>query len=290
MHAAAGVPHAVAPLPHLLIRSHVVVLRQKLHDVIERHSRSDVPEEKGRLIRAAVAAAEDQRGNGQDGSDTSHGAKLARALDERIMGSQYRDMSRLGVMLLIVGTAVAVAVTGVIWRARRTHAPLYSLQQLADAFRSRDRVAVDRYLDIRRVAESVVDEAVSATVTTDGPGALGQALELRPTLVSVFEQSILMGLEDTRTAAADAGQSVVGIGMDYRTLAEVYQGITEVQERDAVAKVGVRIRLSQLDSAVVVHLRMERADGYWRVIGVEDLAGPMTAARQRRMRARTKPR
>src|SRR5438034_6814505 len=42
-------------------------------------------------------------------------------------------------------------------------------------------------------------------------------------------------------------------------------------ERSGVTRVGVRIRSEDADSAFVVHLRMERAAGGWRVVGIEDL-------------------
>jgi len=47
----------------------------------------------------------------------------------------------------------------------------------------------------------------------------------------------------------------------------------------------VRLRLADVDSALVVHLRMERADGGgpWRVVGVEDLAPYLHASLEPRL-------
>ena len=162
-------------------------------------------------------------------------------------------MSRLGVALLIAGT-VAIAVTAIALRARQTRrSPRYALQQLEDAFRKKDRAAVARYIDVRRVAESIVDEASVAAA---------EQSESRPTLVTVLEQSFWAAMDDST---------------------RVVEGVTNVQQRDDVARAGVRVKLPQLDSVAVVHVVMERAHGSWRVIKIEDLAPALTAARGRRL-------
>ena len=163
----------------------------------------------------------------------------------------------LAVVALVLGAAVAM------WRQHRRGSPVYSLRQLADAARARDRAAVERYLDVGRTAESVVDEANSAA------GALGAAdPALKPSLVTAVQQSIWTALLDSLA-----------------TLEGRYQGLAGVEERGGLARVGVRIRSEDADSAFVVHLRMERAAGPWRVVGVEDL-GPYLQASVARRRER----
>ena len=66
------------------------------------------------------------------------------------------------------------------------------------------------------------------------------------------------------------------------TLEGRYQGVARVEERGEVARVGVRIRSEDADSAFVVHLRMERAAGGWRVVGIEDLGPYLQASLGRR--------
>jgi len=66
------------------------------------------------------------------------------------------------------------------------------------------------------------------------------------------------------------------------TLEHRYQGLAGVEERGGVARVGVRIRAVDADSAFVVHLRMERAAGGWRVVGIEDLGPYLQASLGRR--------
>ncbi len=150
-------------------------------------------------------------------------------------------------LALIVALAVAGAAVTTSRRRQIRRSPRYSLQRLADAARAKDRLGVERYLDVRRVAESVVDAAAESS---------GQEEVDKAVLVPVLEQSIWTTLTDS-------------------SLTRRYAGIADVEQREGVARVGVRLRLQDADSALVVHLRMEPADGgrHWRVVGVEDL-GP----------------
>ena len=150
-------------------------------------------------------------------------------------------MSRIHLALLTVGALVIASAALITWRRHENGSPLESLQQLANAVRAKDRAAIERYLDVGRTAESVVDEAIS----TAGDPAL------KPSLVTALQQSIWTALLDSLA-----------------TLEGRYQGLAGVEQRGDVARVGVRIRSEEADSAFVVHLRMERAAGGWRVVGV----------------------
>jgi len=166
--------------------------------------------------------------------------------------SRFRTVS-----LAVLALAGAAVVT---WRLQRRGAPVDSLRQLADAARARDRAAIERYLDVGRTAESIVDEA---TATAGAVGAADPAL--KPSLVATVQQSIWTALLDSLA-----------------TLEGRYQGLADVEERGGVARVGVRIRSDDADSAFVVHLRMERAAGGWRVVGLEDLGPYLRASSGRR--------
>jgi DUF2939 family protein len=171
-------------------------------------------------------------------------------------------MSRIHLALLTMGgLAIAGATVFTLRIRQRGHAPLYSLQQLVNAARARDRAAIERYLDVGRIAESVVDEA-NATA-----GALGEVADssLRPSLVTAVQLSIWTALLDSLA-----------------TLEGRFQGLAGVEERGGVARVGVRIRADDADSAFVVHLRMERAAGRWRVVGLQDLGPYLQASLGRR--------
>ena len=163
-------------------------------------------------------------------------------------------MSRFRLALLAIG---ALAIAGALRLHRVRHSPVYSLQRLADAVRAKDRRGVEQYLDVRRVAESVVDAAAESS---------GQEEVDKPSLVALIEQSMWTTLTDS-------------------SLTRRYAGIADVEQREGVAQVGVRLRLEDVDSALVVHLRMERADGggQWRVVGVEDLAPYLHASLEPRL-------
>lgn len=171
-------------------------------------------------------------------------------------------MSRFRAVLLAFGGLAIVAVVFLAWRARHVSgSPLASLRALADGARAKDRPTIEQYLDLQRTAESVVDEARAAALAVGDSSGVDEGT--KALLVAAVEQSIWTTLLDP----AEAGR---------------YQGVAEVQQRDDTARVGVRIRLDDVDAAALVHLRMARADGHWRVVGVEGLGPYMRAGFERR--------
>ncbi|PYO89773.1 MAG: hypothetical protein DMD58_08440 [Gemmatimonadetes bacterium] len=170
-------------------------------------------------------------------------------------------MSRIHLALLTGGALVIAGAAFITWRTRQGRgSPLESLQQLEHAVRAKDRPGIEQFLDVRRTAESVVDEASSAA------GALEAAdPSLKPSLIIAMQQSIWTALLDSLA-----------------TLEGRYQGLAGVEELGGVARVGLRIRLEDANSAFVVHLRMERAAGGWRVVGIEDLGPYLQASLGRR--------
>src|SRR5438093_609299 len=179
-------------------------------------------------------------------------------------------MSRFHLALLTMGgLAIAGAAVITLHIRQRGHAPLYSLQQLANAARARDRAAVERHLDVRRAAESVVDEALSTAAALDGGATpeLQSFERMRSSMVALVELNIwTTPLDPVAPQREDAA-------LDLRTLIDRYQGLAGVEQRGGLARVGVRVGRRDGDSSVVVHLRMEPAAGHWRIVGVEDL-GP----------------
>jgi hypothetical protein len=170
-------------------------------------------------------------------------------------------MSRFrAVLLAVVGLAV-VAAAFVARRARQGGSPRASLQRLADGVRARDRLAIEQYLDVRRTAESVVDEARAAALAAGDSSSTDEGT--KSLLVTAVEQSIWTTLLDP----AATGR---------------FHGITDVQQRGDMVLAGVRIRLNDVDSAALVHVRMERVAGEWRVVGVEGLGPYMRAGFERR--------
>ena len=172
------------------------------------------------------------------------------------------------VLLAVVALALASAAV-VTWRQHRRGSPVYSLRQLADAARARDRAAVERYFDVGRTAESVVDEALSTAAALDaGATPELQSFEgMRSSMAALVELNIWTTLLDPAAPQREDA------ALDLRTLIDRYQGIAGVQQRGDLALVGVRLGRADRDSAVIVHLRMEPAAGHWRIVGVEDL-GP----------------
>ena len=170
-------------------------------------------------------------------------------------------MSRFRAVLLAVAGLAIVAAAFLARRARQGGSPRASLQRLGDGVRAGDRLAIEQYLDVRRTAESVVDEARATALAVGDSSSVDEGT--KQLLVTAVEQSIWTALLDSAERAR-------------------YQGIADVEQRDDVARVGIRIRLDNVDSAALVHLRMERVAGQWRVVGVEGLGPYMRAGFERR--------
>src|SRR5437667_12317804 len=71
----------------------------------------------------------------------------------------------------------------VTWRIRqKDRSPVYSLEQLAAAARARDRVAIERYLDVARGAQTVVDDTIAtpSALRAPGPGIERKACRAMP--------------------------------------------------------------------------------------------------------------
>src|SRR5438552_997202 len=187
-----------------------------------------------------------------------------------IFGSKEESaMSRIRLALLTGGALVAATAALITWRARQGRSPLESLQQLADAVRAKDRPGIEQFLDVRRAAESVVDEALSTAAALD-PGATSelQSFEgMRPSMAALVELNIWTTLLDPAAPQREDA------ALDLRTLIDRYQGIAGVQQEGApaVARVGVRIGQRDGDSTVVVHLRMEPAAEHWRIVAGQHL-------------------
>ena len=172
-------------------------------------------------------------------------------------------MSRFRAVLLAVAGLAIVAAAFLARRAPQGGSPRASLQRLADGVRARDRLAIEQYLDVRRTAESVADEASSVAATLPAAESSGPEEATKSLMVAVLEQTIWTALLDP--AATDR-----------------FLGIADVQQQGDLARVGVRIRLEHGRSAALVHLRMQRADAHWRVVGVEGLGPYMRAGFERR--------
>lgn len=198
--------------------------------------------------------------------------------------------TRTGVLIVVALLLVAAAAIGGLKLRAVQRSPLYSLKKLALAIQVGDRLAVEHYLDVPRVSESIVDDAISVAgresmtgANSDGAwGSLGSAIGMRlvdgmkGTLVSMLTQHFWDGIErrgNQDPSSESRVHDLVGGELDLTALQQRYRGITDVQELEDRARVG--IRLADSSDSMVVHLRMERTENHWRVIGVEGLASQL---------------
>ena len=102
-------------------------------------------------------------------------------------------MAQLRVSLPVVSVLILTAAGVLAWRVRAVRrSPTHSLEQLAKAVHAKDRRAAERYIDVHRVAESVVDDAIAAAASQGATDTAG----VKPSLVTTLEQTLweaLMG-------------------------------------------------------------------------------------------------
>jgi len=70
---------------------------------------------------------------------------------------------------------------------------------------------------------------------------------------------------------------------DLRRFREAFKSIDRIEQTQDLALVRVRIKPEDADTAMVVTVRMERANGVWRVVGVENIAGQLQRQQENRV-------
>jgi len=68
-----------------------------------------------------------------------------------------------------------------------------------------------------------------------------------------------------------------------RRFREAFKDIDRIEQSQDLALVRVRIKPEDVDTAIVVTVRMERGNGVWRVVGVENIAGQLRRQQENRV-------
>ena len=164
--------------------------------------------------------------------------------------------------------------------------PSDSVDALMDAVTVKDSVEIARFVDLPRVAESAVDPLIDAAgrlseLDPDGfgqqTGSMGvQMLEqFRPMIAPLIEQLFWQMLLDPEAAQRGPLAAALG-GRDIRLdeMASSYQGVVS-QHEEGPDEIVLGLELAPDDADVepiTVDVRLERQEGYWKVVAFSNLS------------------
>ncbi len=177
--------------------------------------------------------------------------------------------------------ATAVVVAGCQWGPSPTDA----VEALIEAIGARDSVAIARYANIARVAESSVDPLIEAAgmmseLGMTGPGgqsgemAMQMLEQFRPMLAPLMEQMFWQMLLDPDSFRQGPFAGILGgETLAFDRISEAYQGVAYERKVENDRRiVGIDLS-SEADSSNVLELVMERGEDTWRMVGFADLLG-----------------
>lgn len=169
--------------------------------------------------------------------------------------------------------------------------PGETVEMLAEAVQARDSVAVARYIDVARVAESAVDPLIGAATAMSAAdpdqfrrqtGGMGvEVLEqLRPMIAPAMEALFWQMMLDPESLARSPMAMMLGNQpLPFEALGEAYQGVVEEERDGDEALVSIELFNESAGARpVVVQLRLERIEGDWQVVAFEDLSDVIAEA------------
>ena len=168
--------------------------------------------------------------------------------------------------------------------------PEDSLDHARTAYLQRDQANFDTYVDVASVLSDGVDQIVAAMMQQNNTGGLARiGIEAAvPTLKSIYlpsasraiDQFIISGTlpQDTESSGNDPAEALIAgyVSVALHKLAASalsYQGVESKQISGGNATLAVKVAMPQSAEPMVLKVRMQKADGHWRVVAVEDLAG-----------------
>lgn len=180
---------------------------------------------------------------------------------------------------------LTVVVAGGYWYFRTilSGGPQYSLALAANAVRTHDVVAFERYVDVDKVARNLVDQIAAESSELQGLNINQQMLQsalrlLKPQLAKSAQREVRRFVEtgSPEQAAATAqpmgGMNLSVLGLAGRVIGPdpQFKGIKYVTEQDAQALVGLEFTQPQYDTTLVVELKMLDQGDHWRVTEISN--------------------
>lgn len=194
--------------------------------------------------------------------------------------------------LLVLGVAALfIVVLAGGWTLYK-RSPTYTLKEIQAAIEERNRLKFERYVDLDRIAETMVDEIIAQTTlagmgeSRSGFAAIGAMLgagvadRLKPALKSTFRATVLKAVESGRMdsifgAPADTASRQIDLALVARNTGAnetKFLGLTGIERHEDVATVGFRLRNEILDTTLALRWRMERHGNRWKFVAPDNLA------------------
>lgn len=164
-------------------------------------------------------------------------------------------------LLAALAVVAVVVVVGALLRANDTHAPQYSLEQMAKAARSKDWDGVQKYIDVDAVASTFVDAAISNAFGADTSGTVGADSAMKPKAIQQIKDSLEKSVENATSTETGVLSGVLFV--------EKPKAVTYVSEDEALVTVEVPVSAGGTRD---IRLRMKRTDDHWRIAAFENAA------------------
>lgn len=177
---------------------------------------------------------------------------------------------------------VVVLAAGGYWYYRSFAAgPTYALLQAAKAAKTHDVAEFERYVDVRSVAGSLVDQlagqgAALGIATENMPDITGLLGLMKPQITKAAQQEVQRYIETgSLGAAAQPGQmpgiSLAGLASKVASPQSKLQGVQYVRETGNEARVGLEFTQPQYDTTMVLELKMLNQGDYWQVTEITNI-------------------
>lgn len=187
---------------------------------------------------------------------------------------------------VVLGASI-IALAGALggWSIYRTRTPAYALGQTIEAIRARNTTIIEQNVDISRVGAGLTEAIFTGmmrefTAETGGdPMARGFATALFEELRPALEQEIaatagqLLHPDDPQPPASrDLPIDREDLLSEFKRLFPLVgiAGRTRARESDDGVLIGVEFRHAELDTTLVLKLRLERPDKRWRVVALDN--------------------
>lgn len=180
--------------------------------------------------------------------------------DTRSHGTAPPARHRISLWIPIVVVVVLLSTISARWISV-IRSPDYSIQRLGSAVEDRDWNGFLKYVDTEAVLGQVVELVVARSAMAEDPDFGGLSQSAKRDLVHGAKDALREGIEK-------GGESSRSLG----TLG----GYLSAKKVKSATRVGdealVTVEVAGENRVIDVTLRMKRADNYWRVIRIENLA------------------
>ena len=192
----------------------------------------------------------------------------------------YPDCSSLlmkKTLLIIALLALLVAGIGYWYYRDFGGGPTYSLLQAVHAVQAHNAADFERYVDVERVTDKLVDEvagqANTMRVSNGNAAAVLRSLSLlkpvlRRTTRTEVQRYVETGTLQTSSAGPLPGLSVVGLAGQVLGAGGQFRGIQYVRENGGQALVGVAFAQSAHNTTAIIELRMVDKGDHWQVVEI----------------------